>query len=227
MKRGYRRTALSRVWQCELHPGDGLEVRHFGRTRFLPNWQPAPIKAPAFFPWGSRFAGGREGFEPSVPLYGELGAPGRARRAIVKVRNADRPRRRVRRAICGVPGCLSHGQNRPRDRDRLPRFRASGGVSVQLLGNVRDLSGRSDCRQGKNEPCAAGKAPRRQKHRTAPFPTGPDSLNHAEKGHDDYTPDANRLKPGLALAHRLLLFCRDLQRIAWLNSSYYGCCIRS
>jgi hypothetical protein len=159
MKRGYRRTALSRVWQCELHPGDGLEVRHFGRTRFLPNWQPAPIKAPAFFPWGSRFAGGREGFEPSVPLYGELGAPGRARRAIVKVRNADRPRRRVRRAICGVPGCLSHGQNRPRDRDRLPRFRASGGVSVQLLGNVRDLSGRSDCRQGKNEPCAAGKAP--------------------------------------------------------------------
>jgi hypothetical protein len=25
----------------------------------------------------------------------------------------------------------------------------------------------------------------------------------------------------------LLLFCRDLQRIAWLNSSYYGCCIRS
>ena len=92
MKRSYRRTALSRVRQCELHPRDGLEVRHFGRTRFLPNWQPAPKKAPAFLPWGSRFAGGREGFEPSVPLYGELGAPGArdtTHGAIVKVRNAD------------------------------------------------------------------------------------------------------------------------------------------
>src|ERR1700720_5008574 len=54
MKTGCRRTALSTVGQSELHPGDGLEVRHFGRTRFLPNWQPAPIKAPAFLPWGSR-----------------------------------------------------------------------------------------------------------------------------------------------------------------------------
>jgi hypothetical protein len=71
MKTGCRRTALSRVWHCELHPGDGLEVRRFGRTRFLPNWQPAPIKAPAFLPWGSRFAGDSPveegGFEPSVP----------------------------------------------------------------------------------------------------------------------------------------------------------------
>jgi hypothetical protein len=52
-------------------PKTGLEVRHFGRTRFLPNWQPAPIKAPAFLPWargGSRFAGAsplkEAGFEP-------------------------------------------------------------------------------------------------------------------------------------------------------------------
>jgi hypothetical protein len=131
MKRCYRRTALSRVWQCELHPGDGLEVRHFGRTRFLPNWQPAPIKAPAFFPGarGSR-VGGRDSNprSPSTVSSVHPGARGTTHGAIVKVRNADRSRRRARRAICGVPGRLSHGQSRPRARDRLPRFRASGGV---------------------------------------------------------------------------------------------------
>jgi hypothetical protein len=66
-KRGYRRTALSRVWQCELHPGDGLEVRHFGRTRFLPNWQPAPIKAPAFFSLGLAVRGWEGGIRTLGP----------------------------------------------------------------------------------------------------------------------------------------------------------------
>ncbi len=47
------------------------------------------------------------GFEPWVPLYGELGALGRVRRtraAIVKPGTPDRSRRRARRAICGTPG---------------------------------------------------------------------------------------------------------------------------
>src|SRR5712671_647252 len=43
------------------------------------------------------------GFEPSVPLYGQLGALGRVRwtrAAIVKPGTPDRSRRRARRAIC-------------------------------------------------------------------------------------------------------------------------------
>jgi len=75
------------------------------------------------------------GFEPSVPLYGELGALGRVRRdprrtewkPIVKLGTPDRSRRRARRAICGTPG---DGQSRARD--RLRRLRASGGVSVRF-----------------------------------------------------------------------------------------------
>ena len=87
------------------------------------------------------------GFEPSVPLYGELGALGRVRRtraAIVKPGTPDRSRRRARRAICGTPG---DGQSRALD--RLRRLRAFSGVSVRLLGKVRDLSGRSGLSAGK------------------------------------------------------------------------------
>jgi hypothetical protein len=87
------------------------------------------------------------GFEPSVPLYGELGALGRVRRtraAIVKPGTPDRSRQRARRAICGTPG---DGQSRALD--RLRRLRASSGVSVRLLGKVRDLSGRSGLSAGK------------------------------------------------------------------------------
>jgi hypothetical protein len=35
-KKVYRRTALVQGAACELHPGDGLEVRHVGRTVFPP-----------------------------------------------------------------------------------------------------------------------------------------------------------------------------------------------
>src|SRR3984893_8724777 len=90
------------------------------------------------------------GFEPSVPLYGELGALGRVRRtraAIVKPGTPDRSHRRARRAICGTPG---DGQSRARD--RLRRLQPSGGVSAPLLGKVRDLSERWDCRQSKRPP---------------------------------------------------------------------------
>src|SRR5216683_2564051 len=76
-----------------------------------------------------------QGFEPSVRLYGELGALGRVRRtraAIVKPGTPDRSRRRARRAICGTPGAPSHGKSRARD--RLRRLQASGSVSVRLLG---------------------------------------------------------------------------------------------
>ena len=55
------------------------------------------------------------GFEPSVPLYGELGADAcdATHAAIVKPGTPDRSRRRARRAICGTPG---DGQSRARDR---------------------------------------------------------------------------------------------------------------
>src|ERR1700738_4377304 len=51
------------------------------------------------------------GFDPSVPLYGELGvgACDATHAAIVKPGTPDRSRRRARRAICGTPG---DGQSR-------------------------------------------------------------------------------------------------------------------
>ena len=66
-----------------------LERRIPARDRFAPD---SPLE------------GG--GFEPSVPLYGELGALARATRdhaAMVKPGTPDRSRRRTRRAICGTP----------------------------------------------------------------------------------------------------------------------------
>ena len=50
------------------------------------------------------------GFEPSVPLYGQLGTSGACdatHAAIVKLETSDRSRRRARRAICGTPGAPS------------------------------------------------------------------------------------------------------------------------
>jgi len=74
----------------------------------------------------------RSRFEPSVPLYGELGALG-ARRDPRRHREPgtpDRSRRRARRAICGTPGAPSHGIWRPcsPSRQRL--------ISVRTIGFV-------------------------------------------------------------------------------------------
>ena len=60
----------------------------------------------------SSFDSPREGagFEPSVPLYGQLGTSGACdatHAAIVKLETSDRSRRRARRAICGTPGAPS------------------------------------------------------------------------------------------------------------------------
>jgi hypothetical protein len=68
------------------------------------------------------------GFEPSVPLYGELGTSGACdatHAAIVKPETSDRSRRRVRRAICGTPGAPSA---------RLPRD--SGGAGCKIWAAV-------------------------------------------------------------------------------------------
>src|ERR1700730_17586692 len=85
-------------------------------------------------------------FEPSVPLYGELGALGGVRREPRRHREA-----RNARSFASTRSAsdLRHAWGRTKPGSRSARrLRASGSLIVRLLGKVRDLSGRSDCRQG-------------------------------------------------------------------------------
>ena len=88
---------------------------------------------------------GRGKSDPTIVVTKPTNKAGRpVAEPVVKPGTPDRSRRRARRAICGTPG---DGQSRARD--RLRRLRASSGVSVRLLGKVRDLSGRSGLSAGK------------------------------------------------------------------------------
>src|ERR1700676_2266823 len=85
------------------------------------------------------------GFEPSVPLYGELGALGRVRRDPRRHRESRNPRSF---APTRSASDLRHawGWTKPCSRSAS----ATSSIwrrPVRLLGTVRDLSGLSDCRQ--------------------------------------------------------------------------------
>ncbi|MEA2845537.1 MAG: hypothetical protein QOG78_818 [Rhodospirillaceae bacterium] len=106
-----------------------LERRIPARDRFAPD---SPLE------------GG--GFEPSVPRLRWSSVQLSWRRATrpMPPRNADRSRQRVRRAISACPAPLSHGQ-KPASSSRS----ASATSNIwrrlfRLLGNVGNLSGRSD-----------------------------------------------------------------------------------
>src|ERR1700738_2847708 len=105
-----------RRWDC-INAGQRKRSRAPVRSRHVPLSRPQPPQTAAklrgFSPTAPGFTAETDsplegaGFEPSVPLYGELGALGRVRRtraAIVKPGTPDRSRRRARRPICGTPG---------------------------------------------------------------------------------------------------------------------------
>jgi hypothetical protein len=86
------------------------------------------------------------GFEPSVPLCGELDALASVRRgphaAIVKPGTPARSRRRARRAICGMPGAPSHGQTGARYRLGRLRSRPKGSTE-KIRSCVRRFASKS------------------------------------------------------------------------------------
>jgi hypothetical protein len=128
-----RSTASCRIWPCILRRPERRSVAK-GSQEFALKVRFAP---------DSLVEGA--GFEPSVPLYGGARCTrARATRPAPPSGSLGTPDCSRRRAICGTPR-----DRQRRVRDRLRRLRASGGVSVRLLGKVRDLLGRSDCRQGK------------------------------------------------------------------------------
>ena len=76
---------------------------------------------------------GERGFEPSVPLYGELGALGRVRRA-----QFDRVRRTVgRRRLHGARRSSSHWTRRWREPDSNPRSPRVGELSCRAMNAER------------------------------------------------------------------------------------------
>src|SRR5260370_37698478 len=109
--------------------GEGVPVRSLRVPSHVPSYPQTAAKVRDFSPTASGFTAETDwlleggGFEPSVPLYGELGADAcdATHAAIVKPGTPDRSRRRARRAICGTPG---DGQSRARD--RLRDFGARG-----------------------------------------------------------------------------------------------------